>query len=500
MPEFHLVDLTNPEQAAYALAKYSRSALSITEAIKAITDESAAKFHEQFAVDNDYGHASIRDMAYAGMAMEHISMLAAITIEDESLWAGQERSTRYQDFKMSGYYTPEEARDGNNDYKDAIDHLFSQYATLTADLVELVTEYMPVPEGMTKLMARKTIQARVLDIMRSLLPFATLTSVGQINAARTLGPQLSRLMASPYKEIREVAAGMHGKALEILPTLLKHVAPSQQEGRYSTVVRYAVRTAIEPVLHRYNYDNAPVQLVDIPYHPVDEAVAAMIYQFVPGIGYGQALALRHDIGDDKANELYELALQERGPYDRWPRTHFTGGGRAWDILCDAKSMQDFFRHRRCIQIRQELMDITDKNNVRLALLPNVTANWFRAGLPSFLFNPDEPVYARLEKIMIEFDTAMTVAQGKMIGLAGNGLKEAATYAMPMGMKRRCLFKMDDEQTSYIIGTRSGVGGHFGYRQIADKMYEEFKFFNPVAARYTKVTRFEPLNEDTFWKR
>ena len=38
------------------------------------------------------------------MAIERLSLLAAIVLVDEQRWDGQERSTRYQDFKRSGYF------------------------------------------------------------------------------------------------------------------------------------------------------------------------------------------------------------------------------------------------------------------------------------------------------------------------------------------------------------------------------------------------------------
>ena len=94
-----------PEVQAYAMAKYSRSALSMKESLKEINEQKAEKFLNTFYFQ--YGHRSIADLAHIALAIERLSILAAIAIVDEPRWDGQERSTRYQDFKKSGYYLPD---------------------------------------------------------------------------------------------------------------------------------------------------------------------------------------------------------------------------------------------------------------------------------------------------------------------------------------------------------------------------------------------------------
>src|SRR5262245_18258000 len=94
-----------PEIQAYAMAKYSRSALSMKESLREITQQKAEKFLNTFYFQ--YGHRSIADLAHIALAIERLSILAAIEVADEPRWDGQERSTRYQDFKKSGYFSPD---------------------------------------------------------------------------------------------------------------------------------------------------------------------------------------------------------------------------------------------------------------------------------------------------------------------------------------------------------------------------------------------------------
>src|ERR1700675_4806227 len=103
--EVYAVYGVEPEVQAYAMAKYSRSALSMKESVKEISQQKAEKFLNTFYFQ--YGHRSIADLAHIALAVEKLSILAAIAAADEQRWDGQERSTRYQDFKKSGYYIPD---------------------------------------------------------------------------------------------------------------------------------------------------------------------------------------------------------------------------------------------------------------------------------------------------------------------------------------------------------------------------------------------------------
>src|SRR4051812_15029195 len=116
-----------PEVQAYAMAKYSRSALSMKESLKEISEQKAEQFLNTFYFQ--YGHRSIADLAHVAFAIEKLSLLAAISLVDEQRWDGQERSTRYQNFRKSGYFTP---NFGDNTasfelYIDTAKFLFTEY-------------------------------------------------------------------------------------------------------------------------------------------------------------------------------------------------------------------------------------------------------------------------------------------------------------------------------------------------------------------------------------
>src|SRR5271169_4354179 len=168
-----------PEIQAYAMAKYSRSSLSMKESLKEITSQKAEKFLNTFYFQ--YGHRSIADLAHIALAVEKLSILAAIVVADEQRWDGQERSTRYQDFRKSGYYTPAFADISSQTlYRESIECLFTTYETVSQRTFEYLAGITPRPAEMKPDAYERTLRARAFDIARYLLPLATNTSLGEI--------------------------------------------------------------------------------------------------------------------------------------------------------------------------------------------------------------------------------------------------------------------------------------------------------------------------------
>src|SRR5947199_1006767 len=155
-----------PEVQAYAMAKYSRSSLSMKESLKEISEQKAEKFLNTFYFQ--YGHRSIADLAHIALAIERLSILAAIAVADEQRWDGQERSTRYQDFKKSGYYTPDFGSDDDARalYHRTVANLFSAYETLSEQIFHYLVSITPKPAEMKQESYDRTLRARAFDMSR----------------------------------------------------------------------------------------------------------------------------------------------------------------------------------------------------------------------------------------------------------------------------------------------------------------------------------------------
>ncbi len=64
---------------------------------------------------------------------------------------------------------------------------------------------------------------------------------------------------------------------------------------------------------------------------------------------------------------------------------------------------------------------------------------------------------------------------------------AAHYLLPFGARSRFLFKMDFAEAEYIVKLRSGVKGHFSYRQVAWDMKRRMEEAEPELGRLMQAT-------------
>src|ERR1700735_780555 len=210
--DVYAVHGADPEVLAYAMAKYSRSSLSMRESLAEISAQRAEQFLDSFYFQ--YGHRSIADLAHLAFAIERLSLLAAIVLVDEQRWDGQERSTRYQNFRKSGWFMPDFGFDTASAgvVPERIESLLGTYHEVAEGVLESLKSSVPRPEEMKPESYERTLKARAFDVARYLLPLATNTSLGQIVNARTLETQGSRLLASPVAEIRQLGEKLRAAA------------------------------------------------------------------------------------------------------------------------------------------------------------------------------------------------------------------------------------------------------------------------------------------------
>jgi thymidylate synthase ThyX len=463
-----------PEIQAYALAKYSRSAQGMLESIQELSQQKAEEFLNTFYFQ--YGHRSIADLAHLVFGLEQISILAAIAVVDEPVWDGQERSTRYQPFRKTGWHLPDEVAGtpAEATFADAAEGLFAAYQQLSAALLERLVESVPRPDSMPDGAYRRTLRARAFDVARGLLPLATHTSVGQVVSARTLERQIARLLGSEYGEVRAVGRELKGacqRAPEAplggdgqpaaAPTLVKYADasayPSAVAREFGLVADASLVNAGPPDRSRL------VDLVEPAVSPLDEIVATLLYRHdLAGHSYRQCLQVVAELSQSDKEDLFGRSLISRARHDDVLREHQAGYALVFDILVDLGSFRDLHRHRRCIQIAQPL-------------------TWSHGYLRA-----DEVVPALEGDLAALYASALSRAAASA-GQVRQVSPEAADYLLPMAYRTRCLFKMDWAQAAYMIEARTAPAGHFSYRRVAWQMYQALRARYPALAEPIRAT-------------
>lgn len=128
----------------------------------------------------------------------------------------------------------------------------------------------------------------------------------------------------------------------------------------------------------------------------------------------------------------------------------------YDIVMDVGAYRDLHRHRRCHQFRQDYAGA-----LGYAVPPSLDGTGLEA----------------------EYRAAIEQAMGTMRRLAA----PAAHYLLPFAARSRFLFKMDFAEAEYISRLRSGVKGHFSYREVAWKLKRKMDEVEPELGRLIEAT-------------
>jgi thymidylate synthase ThyX len=504
--EVFAVHGADPEVLAYAMAKYSRSALSMRESLNEISAQRAEQFLNTFYFQ--YGHRSIADLAHIAFAVERLSLLAAIVLVDEQRWDGQERSTRYQNFLKSGWYFPGFGEDAAaaHLYAETVENLFATYQRTTSSVLDALRRRVACPAAMKPEAYERTLKARAFDVARYLLPLATNTSLGQIVNARTLETQVSRLLSHPMAEVRDLgvklreaatgpawnvnaavgaafvkklgadpalaaeAANLLTREVRTAPTLVKYAEPNQ----YLIETQAELSQAAAELFAGVPIAEAPVVDLVERTETLEVELAATLLYSVSHYPYRQIREMVAGLSAARVAELIELGLRHRGRHDEALRAFHAGAALRFDILMDIGGFRDMHRHRRVTQILQGF----------------TAAHGYETPAAGDL-GPEVNLLAEAGALG-DYQAAVEAAHGASARIAAGTAPEAvqsALYLLPLATRIRCLFKMDFAEAQYISELRSGPAGHFSYRRIAWEMYLALQRQHPTLARHVRVTDF-----------
>jgi thymidylate synthase ThyX len=111
-------------------------------------------------------------------------------------------------------------------YSEAVQDCVTHYRTIFLNLTEIFKKEIPQSDFKTEAGWENACRAKALDLSRGLLPAGSKASLGMTVNGRELAHMLRKLLASPLGEVGAVAARLHEEGVKILPTLVRHVAPS----------------------------------------------------------------------------------------------------------------------------------------------------------------------------------------------------------------------------------------------------------------------------------
>ena len=409
-----------------------------------------------------YGDDSIAQVGGAHIACEWVSNVLTKVLQRGRLAAYLEQSTRYIPYDKP---MPADVGGGYRYYGDdqlgpefatAMDELFAIYSGSLQTVEEWAAQRWPRGEEPDPAW-RRSIRAKALDLLRGLLPAATLSHVGIFASGQAYEQLLLRLMASPLPEARDFGSMILTELQKVMPSFVARVERPDRGGewigylqaRRDATERWAGRLGLD----RRAPDDAPsVELIHVD-GSEEDLLASCLFESaqVPEteirarldvLEPGERAALLADLVGERANRRYR------------PGRGFEALRYRFEIVSDYGGFRDLQRHRM------------------------LTCQWQRltpdlgAGVPEEI---------RDAGIGDEYERALEISAIEFERLEAEGLRDAAPYALCLGFRIRYVLDLNAREAMHLIELRSGREGHPTYRAVAQAMHERIGAVHPAVA-------------------
>jgi thymidylate synthase ThyX len=434
----------------------------------------AAQLYERVFVG--YGDDSIAQVGGAHVACEWVSNILTKLLQRGRLAAYLEQSTRYIPYDKplpdGGYrfYRNEEL---GPRFGRAMDEIFGIYSRSLTEVEAWAAAHWPRGEGEPEGPWQRSIRAKALDLLRGLLPAATLSHVGIYASGQAYEQLILRLMASPLPEAREYGGMILAELKQVMPSFVSRVERPDRGGEWVSYLEQR-RALTEGWVSRLGLDrrdsgeDAPsVELIHVD-GTEEDLLAACLFE-AAGTPETEILSRIDVLDRSERAELLAALVGERANRRHRPGRGFEALRYRFEIVSDYGAFRDLQRHRM------------------------LTCQWQRLGPDLGAGVPGEVVEAGAGG---EFERALEVSREEYERLLSAGLAEQAPYALSLAYRIRYTLDLNAREAMHLIELRSGREGHPGYRAVAQAMHERIAAIHPgVAGAMSHVdTSAEPRLE------
>ena len=426
----------------------------------------AAQLYERVFVG--YGDDSIAQVGGAHVACEWVSNIVTKLLQRGRLAAYLEQSTRYIPYDRplpdGGYRFYRDEQLGP-EFAAAMDELFAIYSRSLAAVESWAAERWPrgkdEPEGAW----RRSIGAKALDLLRGLLPAATLSHVGVYASGQAYEQLIMRLMASPLPEARAYGEMILAELQQVMPSFVSRVDRPERGGEWISYFRQR-REQTESWVARLGLDRraeagdgAPsVELIHVD-GDEENLLASCLFE-AANASETEILARIDVLDREERAALLGAMVGDRANRRHRPGRGFEALRYRFEIVSDYGAFRDLQRHRM------------------------LTCQWQRLGPDLGAGVPDE---VREAGVGGEFERALEVSRNEYERLSAAGLHEQAPYALSLAYRLRYTLDLNAREAMHLIELRSGREGHPTYRAVAQAMHERIAAIHPgVAAAMSHV--------------
>jgi thymidylate synthase ThyX len=321
-----------------------------------------------------------------------------------------------------------------------------------------VDEKFPAAEGESPTAHRRAVRAKALDLVRGILPAASLSHVGIYATGQTYEQLVLHLLAHPLAESRAYGEMLLDELQAVMPSFVARVPRPDRGGRWIEYLRERSEAAAAVAI-RFGLD-APSEDVAAPsvrllraHGSEEELLAALLYE-ASTVGEEQALAAVGRLSADQRAELVRDLVAERDNRRHRPGRGFETLTYRFEIVSDYGAFRDLQRHRL------------------------LTCQWQRLS-PDL--GADVPHEVEEAGLGAEYGRALETSRLEYERLRGEGLAEEASYALCLAYRIRYVLELDAREALHLIELRSGREGHPSYRAVALQMRDAIAGVHPSVA-------------------
>jgi thymidylate synthase ThyX len=421
-----------------------------------------------------YGDDSVAQLGGAHIACEWVSNVLTKVLQRPRLAAYLEQSTRYipYDAPMPGggyrYYRDPEL---GPHYEQAMDALFDAYAACLPRVRAWVADEFPGEDSPAR---RRAIQAKSLDLLRGLLPAASLSHMGIFATGQTYEQLILHLLAHPLPEARAYGRMILEAVQAVMPSFVTRVERPDRGGEWIGYLETRERAA-DRWARRLGLDREPGEPDGRP-----------------------SVRLLHVDGDEDAL-LATLLFEAAGASEEHTRIRLAALSAAEraELLADLVGVRANRRHRpgrglEALRYRFEI--VSDYGAFRdLQRHRMLTVQWQRLTPHLGAGVPEEVTAAGCGD---DYRRALETSRDEWERLTAEGREREAVYALCLGYRIRYVLDLNAREAMQLIELRSGREGHPSYRAVAHEMHRLIEQVHPaVAGAMTHVdTEAEPRLE------